>query len=99
MPLTLPIVICPAVQTDHPSIALKIGLSVPIYSSLIFAASLINRSVASEIIIFYLVERSLTDIEGDDRTIVNLLTDQVEFANVILLNKVDLVSKYGVWFV
>ena len=41
----------------------------------------------------YLVDRSLTDIEGDDRTIVNLLTDQVEFANVILLNKVDLVSK------
>ena len=41
----------------------------------------------------YLTDRSLTDIEGDDRTIVNLLTDQVEFANVILLNKVDLVSK------
>ena len=41
----------------------------------------------------YLVDRSLTDIEGDDRTIVNLLTDQVEFANVILLNKTDLVSE------
>ena len=41
----------------------------------------------------YLVDRSLTDIEGDDRTIVNLLTDQVEFANVILLNKVDLVTE------
>ena len=35
----------------------------------------------------YLADRNLTDIEGDDRTIVNLLTDQVEFANVILLNK------------
>lgn len=41
----------------------------------------------------YLVDRNLTDIEGDDRTIVNLLTDQVEFANVILLNKTDLVLK------
>ena len=41
----------------------------------------------------YLMDRNLTDIEGDDRTIVNLLTDQVEFANVILLNKTDLVSE------
>jgi len=40
-----------------------------------------------------LVDRDLTDIEGDDRTIVNLLTDQVEFANVIILNKTDLVPK------
>ncbi len=41
----------------------------------------------------YLTDRELTDIDGDDRTIVNLLTDQVEFANVILLNKVDLVTE------
>jgi G3E family GTPase len=40
-----------------------------------------------------LMDRSLTDIEGDYRTIVNLLTDQIEFANVIVLNKTDLVSE------
>ena len=40
-----------------------------------------------------LVDRKLTDIEDDFRTIVNLLTDQIEFANVIVLNKVDLVKK------
>ncbi|MBX3253879.1 MAG: GTP-binding protein [Chitinophagaceae bacterium] len=37
-----------------------------------------------------LQDRTLTDMEGDERTIVNLLTDQVEFANVIILNKTDL---------
>lgn len=40
-----------------------------------------------------LMDRDLTDIEGDYRTIVNLLTDQIEFANVIVLNKTDLVSR------
>ena len=40
-----------------------------------------------------LMDRKLTDIDGDARTIVNLLTDQVEFANVIILNKTDLVDK------
>lgn len=40
----------------------------------------------------YLTSRELTNIEGDDRTIVNLLTDQIEFANVIIINKMDLVT-------
>ncbi|TXD84507.1 GTP-binding protein [Subsaximicrobium wynnwilliamsii] len=41
----------------------------------------------------YLTSRNLTDIENDTRTIVNLLTDQVEFANVIILNKIDLITE------
>ena len=39
-----------------------------------------------------LVDRNLTNITGDFRTIVNLLTDQIEFANVVILNKTDLVK-------
>lgn len=39
-----------------------------------------------------LVDRKLTTEKEDDRTIVNLLTDQVEFANIIVLNKIDMLS-------
>ena len=44
------------------------------------------------------MDRKLTDIDDDHRTIVNLLTDQVEFANVIILNKTDLVDAQHLGF-
>jgi G3E family GTPase len=40
-----------------------------------------------------LQDRKASDIENDNRTIVNLLVDQIEFANVIILNKTDLVNE------
>lgn len=39
-----------------------------------------------------LKDRQMTNLADDYRTIVNLLTDQIEFANVIVLNKTDLVT-------
>ncbi|MAU76782.1 MAG: GTP-binding protein [Crocinitomicaceae bacterium] len=40
-----------------------------------------------------LKDRDLSDLEDDYRTIVDLITDQIEFANVIILNKSDLVNE------
>ena len=40
-----------------------------------------------------IVDRNMTDDPLDRRPVVNLLTEQVEFANVIMLNKTDLVTE------
>lgn len=37
-------------------------------------------------------DRKATDMQDDHRSVVNLLTDQIEFANVIILNKTDLIK-------
>ncbi|WP_421921150.1 GTP-binding protein [Marinifilum sp.] len=39
-----------------------------------------------------IAKRGMNDDPEDQRTIVNLLTDQIEFANVIIINKADLIG-------
>lgn len=41
-------------------------------------------------------DRALNDDSTDTRTIVNLLTDQIEFANVLILNKTDQLNPYQI---
>ncbi|WP_129729753.1 GTP-binding protein [Ectobacillus funiculus] len=43
-----------------------------------------------------LLDRKQTDDENDTREVVDLLIDQIEFANVILLNKIDLIEREDV---
>ncbi|MFB9762591.1 GTP-binding protein [Ectobacillus funiculus] len=43
-----------------------------------------------------LLDRKQTDDENDTREVVDLLIDQIEFANVILLNKIDLIAREDV---
>ena len=53
------------------------------------AANLVNNYSSTD----FLRDRGESLGEQDERTLVDLLVEQIEFANVILLNKVDLISK------
>ena len=56
------------------------------------ASSLLENFASSD----QLLERKLASTPADERTISHLLVDQIEFADVLLLNKADLVSKQDV---
>ncbi|GIL45158.1 hypothetical protein Vafri_2466 [Volvox africanus] len=51
-----------------------------------------ERFVSSVLAAEPLVERGMAVDEHDDRTVADLLVEQVEFANMIVMNKTDLVS-------
>ncbi|MAH61606.1 MAG: 4-hydroxytetrahydrobiopterin dehydratase [Legionellales bacterium] len=53
------------------------------------AASLINHYSSTD----FLKDKGESIGEEDNRTLVDLLVEQIEFANVIILNKIDLISK------
>ena len=56
--------------------------------TLVDASSLLVDFASSEL----LLDRRLASTPSDQRSIVDLLMDQIEFANVIVLNKMDLVA-------
>ena len=57
--------------------------------TLVDAANLIKNYSSTD----FLKDKGEIAGEGDERTLVDLLVEQIEFANVIILNKIDLISK------